>query len=194
MHIIGLTGGIGSGKSTIARTLVRRGYTVYLCDEEAKRIVVEDVVVRAQIEDLLGAEVFVDNIYQPSVVLRKLANDPSLLEHLNAIIHPAVLEDIRAASKRGKAEDLLFVESAILYESGVAQVCEFVAAVVAPESVRLARVLKRDPNRNEAEVRRCINRQMTDEELVRFADVVLENDGVQSIDLLVDRLLENIHS
>ena len=194
MHIIGLTGGIGSGKSTIARTLVRRGYTVYLCDEEAKRIVVEDVVVRAQIEDLLGAEVFVDNIYQPSVVLRKLANDPSLLEHLNAIIHPAVLEDIRAASKRGKAEDLLFVESAILYESGVAQVCEFVAAVVAPESVRIARVLKRDPNRNEAEVRRCINRQMTDEELVRFADVVLENDGVQSIDLLVDRLLENIHS
>lgn len=194
MHIIGLTGGIGSGKSTIARTLVRRGYTVYLCDEEAKRIVVEDVVVRAQIEDLLGAEVFVDNIYQPSVVLRKLANDPSLLEHLNAIIHPAVLEDIRAASKRGKEEDLLFVESAILYESGVAQVCEFVAAVVAPESVRLARVLKRDPNRNEAEVRRCINRQMTDEELVRCADVVLENDGVQSIDLLVDRLLENIHS
>lgn len=194
MHIIGLTGGIGSGKSTIARTLVRRGYTVYLCDEEAKRIVVEDVVVRAQIEDLLGAEVFVDNIYQPSVVLRKLANDPSLLEHLNAIIHPAVLEDIRAASERGKAEDLLFVESAILYESGVAQVCEFVAAVVAPESVRLARVLKRDPNRNEAEVRRCINRQMTDEELVRCADVVLENDGVQSIDLLVDRLLENVHS
>lgn len=194
MHIIGLTGGIGSGKSTIARTLVRRGYTVYLCDEEAKRTVVEDVVVRAQIEDLIGAEVFVDNIYQPSVVLRKLANDPSLLEHLNAIIHPAVLEDIRAASKRGKAEDLLFVESAILYESGVAQVCEFVAAVVAPESVRLARVLKRDPNRNEAEVRRCINRQMTDEELVRCADVVLENDGVQSIDLLVDRLLENIHS
>lgn len=194
MHIIGLTGGIGSGKSTIARTLVRRGYTVYLCDEEAKRIVVEDVVVRAKIEDLLGAEVFVDNIYQPSVVLQKLANDPSLLEHLNAIIHPAVLEDIRAASKRGKAEDLLFVESAILYESGVAQVCEFVAAVVAPESVRLARVLKRDPNRNEAEVRRCINRQMTDEELVRCADVVLENDGVQSIDLLVDRLLENIHS
>ena len=193
MHIIGLTGGIGSGKSTIARTLVRRGYTVYLCDEEAKRIVVEDVAVRAQIEDLLGAEVFVDNIYQPSVVLRKLAKDPSLLEHLNAIIHPAVLEDIRAASKRGKAEDLLFVESAILYESGVAQVCEFVAAVVAPESVRLARVLKRDPNRNEAEVRRCINRQMTDEELVRCADVVLENDGVQSIDLLVDRLLENIH-
>ena len=194
MHIIGLTGGIGSGKSTIARTLVRRGYTVYLCDEEAKRIVVEDVVVRAQIEDLLGAEVFVDHVYQPSVVLRKLANDPSLLEHLNAIIHPTVLEDIRAASKRGKAEDLLFVESAILYESGVAQVCEFVAAVVAPESVRLARVLKRDPNRNEAEVRRCINRQMTDEELVRCADVVLENDGVQSIDLLVDRLLENIHS
>ena len=194
MHIIGLTGGIGSGKSTIARTLVRRGYTVYLCDEEAKRIVVEDVVVRAQIEDLLGAEVFVDNVYQPSVVLRKLANDPSLLERLNAIIHPAVLEDIRAASKRGKTEDLLFVESAILYESGVAQVCEFVAAVVAPESVRLARVLKRDPNRNEAEVRRCINRQMTDEELVRCADVVLENDGVQSIDLLVDRLLENIHS
>ncbi len=194
MHIIGLTGGIGSGKSTIARTLVRRGYTVYLCDEEAKRIVVEDVVVRAQIEDLLGAEVFVDNIYQPSVVLQKLANDPSLLEHLNAIIHPAVLEDIRAASKRGKAEDLLFVESAILYESGVAQVCEYVAAVVAPESVRIARVLKRDPNRNEAEVRRCINRQMTDEELVRCADVVLENDGVQSIDLLVDRLLGNIHS
>jgi dephospho-CoA kinase len=194
MHIIGLTGGIGSGKSTIARTLVRRGYTVYLCDEEAKRIVVENVEVRAQIEDLLGAEVYANNTYQTSVVLQKIAADRSLLERLNAIIHPAVLEDIRAASKRGKAEDLLFVESAILYESGVAQVCEFVAAVVAPESVRLARVLKRDPNRNEAEVRRCINRQMTDEELVRCADVVLENDGVQSIDLLVDRLLENIHS
>ena len=194
MHIIGLTGGIGSGKSTIARALVNRGYTVYLCDEEAKRIVVEDVEVRAQIEDLLGAEVYANNTYQTSVVLQKIAADRSLLERLNAIIHPAVIEDISATSVKGKTEELLFVESAILYESGVTQLCEFVAAVVAPESVRLARVLKRDPNRNEAEVRRCIGRQMRDEELARRADLVLENDGKQSVEALVDKLLENIYS
>ena len=194
MHIIGLTGGIGSGKSTIARALVNRGYTVYLCDEEAKRIVMEDMEVRAQIEDLLGAEVYANNTYQTSVVLQKIAADRSLLKRLNAIIHPAVIEDISATSVKGKAEELLFVESAILYESGVAQLCEFVAAVVAPESVRIARVLKRDPSRSEAEIRRCIGRQMRDEELARRADLVIENDGKQSVEALVDKLLENIYS
>ena len=92
--IIGLTGGIGSGKSTIAQGLRQMGYAVYDTDSEAKRLIVEDAAVREQIISLLGPEVYQDNIYQTAIVAQRVFADKGLLARLNAIVHPAVRADI----------------------------------------------------------------------------------------------------
>lgn len=115
--ITGITGGIGSGKSTIAQELIRRGYMVYDCDREAKRIIAEDKDIKQAIVDLLGAEAFADGRYNTAYVAKRVFAEPELLRKLNAIVHPAVGKDILA-----KQPD--FVESAILYESGLDTLCK----------------------------------------------------------------------
>ena len=90
----GITGGIGSGKSTIANELAKRGYTVYDCDREAKRIIAENAEVQQAIMALLGAEAFVNGIYNTQYVAKRVFSDNALLTRLNAIIHPAIQNDI----------------------------------------------------------------------------------------------------
>ena len=133
----GLTGGIGSGKSTIAKALVQRGYTVYDCDQEAKRIIAEDKDVQQAIVDLLGQEAFVDGKYNTVYVAKRVFVEPQLLKQLNAIVHPAVGKDILTRQPD-------FVESAILYESGLDRLCDKIVVVDAPENIRIARTIARD--------------------------------------------------
>ena len=135
--IIGITGGIGSGKSTIARALAARGYTVYDCDKEAKRIIAENHDVRQQIIALLGPEAFVNGVYNTSYVAQRVFAEPELLERLNQIVHPAVKENILE-----KQPD--FVESAILYEAGLDSICDKIFVIEAPEDIRIARTIARD--------------------------------------------------
>ena len=92
--IIGITGGIGSGKSTIAKQLREMGYAVYDTDSEAKRLIMEDAGLRQQIEQLFGKEVYQDGVYQTALVAQRVFADKSLLAKLNAIVHPAVKADI----------------------------------------------------------------------------------------------------
>jgi len=139
--LIGLTGGIGSGKSTIANGLAKRGYAVYDCDREAKRIIAQNPTVQAAIIDLLGEEAFVDGTYNTAYVAQRVFAEPQLLDALNSIVHPAVLKDLRDLKD---AKDLLFVESAILFEAGLAPLCDKIIVVEAPEEVRIARTIARD--------------------------------------------------
>ena len=139
--LIGITGGIGSGKSTVARALAKQGFAVYDCDAEAKRIVSEDRDVQRAIVDLLGSEAFVNGQYNTAYVAQRVFAEPDLRQRLNAIIHPAVKRDI---SLRHEVVSPLFVESAILYEAGVDTLCEAIVEVEAPEAIRLARTIDRD--------------------------------------------------
>lgn len=145
---IGLTGGIGSGKSTIARGLAQRGFAVYDCDREAKRIIETDKSVQSAIIDLIGEAAFVEGKYNTAYVAQRVFAEPELLERLNAIIHPAVLNDLKAL-KDAKNQDPkapLFVESAILFQAGLAPLCDKIIIVEAPEEVRIARTIGRDYN------------------------------------------------
>ena len=145
---IGLTGGIGSGKSTIARGLAQRGFAVYDCDREAKRIIETDKSVQSAIIDLIGEEAFVEGKYNTAYVAQRVFAEPELLQRLNAIIHPAVLNDLKAL-KDAKNQDPkapLFVESAILFQAGLAPLCDKIIIVEAPEEVRIARTIGRDYN------------------------------------------------
>lgn len=139
--IIGLTGGIGSGKSYIARALAKRGFTVYDCDREAKRIIAQNHDVQAAIIELLGKEAFVNGKYNTAYVAKRVFAEPKLLEGLNKIVHPAVGKDIRDLRD---SKEILFVESAILLESGLDQLCDKVVVVTAPEETRIARTIGRD--------------------------------------------------
>ena len=196
--IIGITGGIGSGKSTIAKQLRDLGYRVYDTDSEAKRLIVEDTHVRQQIEQLFGSEVYKDGIYQTALVAQRVFADHSLLAKLNAIVHPAVKADImnrvsRLAildSRIGNQKNLFFIECAILYQAGFDTLCDKVVAITAPEETRLARVMKRDGTTIK-KVRARIHAQEAEKDVKR-ADIVINNDGQTPILTLCEEILQFI--
>ena len=177
--MIGITGGIGSGKSTIAQALRQRGFSVYDCDEEAKRIIVEDEAVRKAIVGLFGENAYVDGRYNTAYVAQRVFEDGALREQLNAIVHPAVEQDIRV-----KQPD--FVESAILYESGLDKMCAKVIVVDAPEEIRLARTLNR--NYDVRARMRAQERVKSQESRVDSNTLLLCNDGKESIEALVEKI------
>ena len=192
--IIGITGGIGSGKSVIAKQLRKMGYSVYDTDSEAKRLIVEDTHVRQQITDLFGEEVYQDGIYQTALVAQRVFADKGLLAQLNAIVHPAVKADIgNWVSEPSDSEairqhsNLLFIECAILYQAGFDTLCDKVVAVTAPEDVRLARVIARDHSTID-KVRARMRAQEADKDLAR-ADIVINNDGTTPIPTLCEEII-----
>ncbi len=218
--IIGITGGIGSGKSTIARALAARGYAVYDCDKEAKRIIAENKDVQQQIINLFGEKSFVNGVYNTQYI-SKCVFSPSpqgrsgeaLLAQLNAIIHPAVKEDIcqqalpaicqqsGLSTKRSVSKAVLFIESAILYEAGLDSLCDKIIVVEAPEDIRIARTIARDYHsdaspENINKVRARIRAQeavcLQPGQACISHQMVVQNDGKRSIDELVAEILQNI--
>lgn len=183
--IIGITGGIGSGKSTIAAELARRGYRVYDCDREAKRIVAENKEVQQAIIHLLGEEAFINGLYNTQYVAKRVFEDKQLLAQLNAIVHPAVAEDIKANSQQLTANSLLFIESAILYESGFDRLCDRVVYVDAPEELRVARTVARDHCDAEQVCARIRSQQTQPHKEA----IVLMNDGSVSVAQLAEQIL-----
>ena len=195
--IIGITGGIGSGKSTIAKQLREMGYAIYDTDSEAKRLIVEDVNLRKQMEQLFGKEVYEDGVYQTALVAQRVFADHSLLAQLNAIVHPAVRADIMrwAQSLHHTTQHYTtlhnsipcFVECAILYQAGFDKLCDKVIVVTAPEEVRLARAVARDHSTIE-KVRARMRAQETEKDILR-ADLVVNNDGKTSIPTLCEEII-----
>ena len=177
--IIGITGGIGSGKSTIAKQLREMGYAVYDTDSEAKRLIVEDAGVREEIEQLFGKEVYKDGVYQTALVAQRVFADQSLLARLNAIVHPAVKADILRWAENINHPTLCFVECAILYQAGFDTLCNKVVVVTAPEEVRLQRAVTRDHSTIE-KVRARMRAQEVEKDIER-ADLIVNNDGKTEI-------------
>ena len=202
--IIGITGGIGSGKSTVAAELRRLGYMVYDCDSEAKRIIVEDATVREQLIALLGSDIYEPDKenegqlrYRTDLVAARVFSDATLLAGLNAIVHPAVKRDILAKLHAGSDPVCSFIESAILYESGLDTLCDKVVLVTAPEEVRVMRCIARDYHGvagedNINKVRARIRAQKKDADIP--ADIRLNNDGSESIASLAQKLLQSLQS
>lgn len=211
--IIGITGGIGSGKSVIAKQLRQMGYEVYDTDSEAKRLIVEDAHVREQITALFGPEAYKDGVYQTAFVAQQvfnanspspIANSPSpnpLLARLNAIVHPAVRQDILRKFRSSEGSDaaellfrgsevLFFIECAILYTAHLDQLCDKVVGVTAPEEVRLARTIARD--HSDIDKVRARMRAQNVEEDIRRADIIINNDGNTPIPILCEQILKEL--
>lgn len=193
--IIGITGGIGSGKSVIAKQLRKMGYSVYDTDSEAKRIIVEDATVREQMTALFGEEVYQDGVYQTALVAQQVFADKNLLAKLNAIVHPAVKADIISKFRSlgvlseplKRNSGLFFIECAILFQAGFDVLCDKVVAVTAPEDIRLERVIARDHS-DMNKVRARMRAQEADKDLAR-ADIVINNDGTTPIPTLCEKII-----
>ena len=209
--LVGITGGIGSGKSTIVQVLAARGYAFYDCDREAKRIIVENAEVRKAIIALLGTEAFVPSPQHPFTgsyntfyVSQRVFAEPELLQQLNAIVHPAVKEEIRVQSSEVRVQNsefsVLFVESAILFEAGIDSLCDRIVVVDAPEEVRLARTIARDYHGDATEehinkVRARMRAQQfrpTEEQKASKKVLTINNDGRTSISDLANEIIQFI--
>lgn len=196
-RVIGLTGGIGSGKSYLAQELAKRGFAVYDCDRAAKRIIAEDKDVQAAIIRLLGEEAFIYHqssiIYNTEYVAKRVFADPKLLNELNKIVHPAVKEDILS---RTHSLTPSFIESAILFESGLDQLCDKIVVVTAPEEVRIARTIARDYNHeatpeNINKVRARIRAQKeipASTEVPQGKILTIVNDDTSVLSSIIDRI------
>lgn len=186
MRLFGITGGIGSGKSTIAAGLRAEGFAVYDTDSEAQRIMRDNPCVRSQIELLFGSDIYEGDILNRTEVAKQVFADPALLRRLNSIVHPAVRFDLEEWAKR--QTDICFAESAILFESGINEICEAVVFITAPEALRIERTMKRD-NATQEQVLLRIHNQMADEERESMSDLVVCNDGTTDIATLCHSII-----
>tara|TARA_Y100000768_G_scaffold383202_1_gene364926 strand:+ start:226 stop:819 length:594 start_codon:yes stop_codon:yes gene_type:complete len=181
MMKVGLTGGIGSGKTTVCRVFEKLGVPVYYSDDRAKALYIESKEVKQQVIDLLGEDAYLENgALNKQYISEKVFNDKALLQQLNAILHPAVAKDYASWLEQHKAAPYTLKEAAILIESGAYKNCDQLIVVTAPEVVRIERVTQRD-GVEQAAIKARMNNQMQEAERVEYADFILENDGEKSI-------------
>lgn len=172
-RIIGLTGGIGSGKSTVARFFEELGVSVYYADDRAKAIMSDTVVIEA-ISKEFGKEVLENDVIHRGKLAEIVFHNPDKLKTLNAIVHPAVQKDFEDWVKSKNQEPYILKEAAILFESGSYKNCDQIITVTAPEKIRIERVMKRNAT-SEKEVRSRMNNQWPESEKIALSDFVIEN-------------------
>lgn len=173
---IGITGGIGSGKSVVSRLLEIMGVPVYISDSEAKRLTQTDRTIREGLTGLLGEDVYAGGMLNKPLLASYLFGSPEHARQVNGIIHPRVKEDFRIWARRHADSRIVGIESAILIEAGFASEVDKIVLVYAPEEVRIRRAVARDASSREA-IRRRIASQMSDEKKREQADFVIVNDG-----------------
>ena len=186
--IIGLTGGIGSGKSTIANYLVSLGYPVYIADDAGRKVMQEQEVLDA-IKKKFGLEIFDNNQLNRAKLAQIVFNDSVQLKALNAIVHPAVRKDFKNWLTQHQESNLVFYESAILFESGSYIDFDKIITVTAPLETRIARVLERDDT-DRAQILNRMKAQWTDDERISKSDFVIENINIDLAKRKIDEFLK----
>ena len=179
MIIVGITGGIGSGKSVVSKLLTVMGYPVYESDAEAKMIMQTDSQVINELQLAFGDNIFIDGQLDKQHLAREVFAHPERLQELNNIVHPAVKKHFRLWVQQQKVP-IIFLETAILFESGFDSETDKAILVTAPLEVRTDRVLRRDRCTREQVMQR-IAQQWSEEAKARKSDYIIVNDGVHSI-------------
>jgi len=173
-RIIGLTGGIGSGKTSVARILEEKGFPVYYSDDEAKNIVNKDDELKQKIVALLGKEAYVNGFYNRKWVAEKVFSDSDILEQLNHLIHPAVRLDFENWVGRQRSE-YVFKETALLFELGLHLQCYKSVLVTADDNLRIKRTMDRD-GKTYREIEAIMQKQMPEKEKIKLADFIIYNN------------------
>ena len=182
---IGLTGNMGSGKSTVARIFQSLGIPVYNADTEAKRLMLEDLELQKNIRESFGDMAFQNNRLNRSFLAGQVFNDPEKLALLNSLVHPVTIRD---AERWMREQDCPYIlkEAALIFESGSDKNLDFVIGVKSPEALRIERAAKRDGVSQEM-IKARMNRQMDEDEKMSLCKYVILNDECQ---LLIPQVLE----
>jgi dephospho-CoA kinase len=181
---IGIAGGIGSGKSYVCQALRQRGYEVYDCDAAAKRLIRTSPDIRRELTALIGPDTYDAETgeFNKAAVARFLLASEANAQAIDAIVHPAVFRDFEASG-------LDWLESAIMFESGINRLMDIIIAVVAPKELRIQRVMERDHISRE-KVLEWMSRQYPQREVIQRADFVLVNDGKANIEHQLNKIIE----
>ena len=171
--VVGLTGGIGSGKSTVAKMLEELGVPVYNSDIEAKSLMVNSKVLKRKIVELLGPQSYNENELNREYIASRVFKDRALLQKLNEIVHPAVRKHFIKWSKK-QDHPYVVQETALLFENGSNYLYDKTILVTAPKDIRVARIVARDGSTKQQVLQRMQN-QLGDEQKLALADFVIEN-------------------
>lgn len=192
--IIGITGGIGSGKSLICRIFSTMNIPIYDADSRAKYLIHEDIALKNSIKNLLGENAYTSTgEYNRAWVASQVFNNPDLLKQLNLLVHPCVHKDSHNWVKKYPKSPFLLYEAALMRAAGDNNMFDKVIVVNAPIELRIKRIQARD-KRSEQEIKAIIAQQITDEERLKIANYIIENDDKKSVLEQVLGLYEKIRA
>lgn len=189
MISIAITGGIGSGKTYVSNMFQERGIPIYNADTEAKRLMVQDEVIRKELVALVGEEVYQGAELNKPLLASYLFSSAEHVQQINSIVHPRVKADFIEWLKARQEYEVAGIESAILFEAGFRDSVDSVIMVSAPEELRLARAMKRD-GATEQQIRNRMSAQMNEDEKIKMADFVICNDETQPLDEQISFILQ----
>lgn len=174
---IGLTGGIGAGKSTVAHVFRSLGIPVYLADDRAKWLTANDELIRSKVSKHFGTAAFQEEgTLNRSYLAKQIFNDPEKARLLESWVHPAVARDFENWARQHQDKPYLLKEAALLFEAESHKNLDWIIVVTAPDELRIRRVLSRDPHRDEAQVKAIIEKQIPQHVKAANADFVIQND------------------
>ncbi len=180
MYQLGLTGGIGSGKTLVCSVLEKLGVAVYYADTEARKLMSSKPDLARKIMELFGEEAFRGASLNSEYLAKKVFGDPSKLAELNSLVHPVVRQEFSQWANTQKDTPYVVEEAAILFESGASHHMDGTVLVYAPEALRIKRVMERD-GVNEENVRRRMMHQMKDDEKKELTDHIIYNDDTEML-------------
>lgn len=190
MIVVGLTGGIGSGKTTVARFFKELGVPVYMADKEAKALMNRSKVIKRKLTALFGEKAYLDGLLNKVFIAEKIFNDTVLLEKMNAIVHPKVRTHFKRWVSKQKS-DYVIIEAAIIFENGSNDQYDYIITVTAPEKERLKRVVGRDGT-SEKKVKAIMKNQWSDARKIRLSDFVIENINLEKTQKKVKQIHRKI--
>lgn len=173
---VGLTGGIASGKSTIAKIFESLGVPVFYSDVVGKQLLNEDDLIRKKVVELFGQEVYDYSGLKREVLAKKVFNNPELLQQLNTIVHPAVRSAFLQFSNNNQHKSYILKEAAILFESGAHKELDKIICVSASSDERIERAMQRDGSKKEDVLDR-MKHQLSEDERIALSDFVIDNNG-----------------
>ncbi len=181
-YLVGITGGIGAGKSTVCKVFEKLGIPIYEADARAKWLMTNSPTLVEAIKQTFGQEAyFEDGQLNRTFLAAQVFNDSDKVRTLNQLVHPRVGEDFEAWTKTNARAPYLLNEAALMFESGRYLSLDKIITVYAPESVRVARTQQRDKHRSTAEIKAIISKQLSEEEKIKRADYIIYNDDLQLV-------------
>ncbi len=175
-YLLGITGGIGSGKSTISKIFEVLGVKIYQSDDIAKYLMENDNKLISSIINSFGEESYIDGKINKEYISKNVFYDKEKLKIINNLVHPVVINDFKKWCLINKNEKILIKEAALLFESKSYKELDFIIYVYAEKKLRISRILKRDSHRTKDQIEHIINSQLTDKESFEKADYILENN------------------